>query len=1657
MKKILFFLLLTGFAPLFLCGEELPWRRGGDGGEAILAAPEDGVHRATVKFPGSTQLYREEDRRTFRPNPASFARRALRVEVRRRSGSPVKVNLFVKDKEGRFFNSDAMLELKDDAWHALEVRIDEAARNWRPIGHRADWSAHFACAMFSAGLNLYGSEAGEAEIEWRNFCLVGERERPPLALLDWTFPEDGEVYEVLKSTFRLSREYFNVFDTEEIAVDFIIRYPDGAEHAFPAYYELPHRRTRHFTQERVEPVGTGNWAFRFTPPAPGKYSLQIHVRDLSNRSQEVALRSAWKEINVRPSFRTGFVRVSPKNLHYFELSSGEFFFPIGLNIHTNIDLRSEFRLKFEELPDQGTFDYDDYFAACGKAGINVVEVWMAAWTIALEWSSARPDYYGLGRYHLGNAWRLDHLLETARKHGIRLNLVLDNHGKTSVHSDMEWAESPFNSESPHALANGAFLRDAEDFFRNEEVRKYNAYRNRYIAARWGADPAIMAIELWSEVDLTHKFRDRYSDDTAITWHAEVAREYRKMSQGPHMVTTHVCGDYKNNLTNRKLFDLPEMSHVAGDAYRGNKVHFADQVALHGKNLVFPKPILITEFGGPSSGAGVLLMIADIHAGLWSSIFHKQAGAPFLWWHDFVHLGGHYAHYRGLANFMKNVDLRDWSLRSRALRIWRPEFGDMGKLDASASALAPSLGAPGPLLPRVWPAFAFKDAEWRFDGLALASPREALGWVFCYAGLRSWTGRPGDFPLVSDLAFALDAPLEAGSYRVEYFDTLTGEVVNELVFEHKGGPLKLPLPPFRLDVAFKVRKENANAVRSALVNRPPRLYPPPTEVETIVVPQEAVTPPAGWHFANAEYRIELERANPEAITEVDLRRLLLPELLKNGVEVVDASSNVLSFRLTENDLLQLAPGGGNKVEVYFGFALPRALNRWPKAPAAHALTFSGKRQNGPVSEAAWIVQQKERLRNNYTARWQNEMKSLWRHWMELSTAPHFFVQYPQNGWQVGNNYRARQRPRDLRIQRDSGLLRPNLYRLYYQHSYPVKSYFLSVIFYQNLVRWGFSSLARIPADYAREQREVMVDAFNVPQRELREVMENRRRPTVGSIPVMDISIPTRPFDVGGNMALRFSGRLFVPSAGKYVFRIQSQSLAILSIDSEDVLVIQEEKNAGHSSIREEETTLELSAGLHDFRLDFQRHDDSKWISAQWRPSGDKTFRLLSHEDFRPGLPLSVTGICGRDGKRYPVVFRRDDVEFFSGKLERLVLETYELRHPRGASFTLFRDGAALCSDAFPSALLPRPGETAPEPELELRVAGKELQPLRIRRSQRSPLAHSLPLALNLRCFFPRFLHDDQTAELFVEAESPLAPPLSARLIVRTDRETGALRNEERVLHFPGSFRDPENRFNAGSVFKQCFRAGGAGLRGGVTNVSFALEIPGIEFSRRALQFVPVAKLPRDLTATPEGLFAADGITQVIPLLHRLTLSELREWEVLRAVDRGMQRRRHFLVLGTDWCDAEGNSFQDALRTKLEARGIRLSFVNWDTERAGLLTGLPSVLAGIRQAAEADTTLLLSPPGTLLQALPAWDREDIVALVAEYISTLRPKSELFLATPPPAKDSTTAETESAQAEFLRRFRRQRGLNLLEFALRLKKESETAPVAASRAAEILLELLH
>lgn len=799
MKSVLLFLLIL-FSGILHAAYPFPgeWKSelNGAGGVPKL---DNGTAVLEAVFPGGVLLYKEQPRFLFAPDRRAFNAKNLTIEVKADGiTSPLKAWIFLKDKDGAWFQSGEEFSLQPGEWTRLSVRLDLPGHSLFPMGHHAAWSGFFASKIFSAGVSIYGGQKQSGVISMRPPVFEGERENIQPLLKDWDLPETGAKFKRVISRFNLNKEYFNPFDPDEVAVDFEVIVPSAPDKVqiWPAFYSSDCLRGFHFTLEQVRLQGLPFWEFRYIPQEPGEHKIRLRITD-STIAPELTYTfySEWRTIRIADSKERGFVRVSKRDPRYFEYDNGEFYFPVGINIHSNTDQRSERACGFPHLPDRGNADYEDYILRCSENGLNLMEVWMASWTYAIEWSASRNGFYGLGHYNMQSAWKLDFLLDFARKHGVNINLVLDNHGKVADICDPEWYDSPYNAKGIFAKANNGFLQAADEFWSNARAISQARKRNRYIAARWGADPAIFAMELWSEVDLVANAYGRRKE--MIEWHKMTANDIKRDTQARYLVATHICGEIGNLMGWKELaIDPPELTHICCDAYRNNRIPIVNQMQLHQERInPILKPVLITEYGGTNAAGGTSQLKADIHGGIWAALFTRHAGTPLLWWHDFIHINNQYPHFKAFSNYLKGIDLTKANDKL--------EYGIMRVSSRPPRVYQPLVKQIRKSLPRNVRDLAFPD--YGLAGLWLKQGNSTLfGWFYNAYELKNYRNEQSEVPLSTRIVLYPDTELAPGHYLVRWFDTMDGEYISSsLVDWSKGGKLWLKAPDIRLDLAFKV--------------------------------------------------------------------------------------------------------------------------------------------------------------------------------------------------------------------------------------------------------------------------------------------------------------------------------------------------------------------------------------------------------------------------------------------------------------------------------------------------------------------------------------------------------------------------------------------------------------------------------------------------------------------------------------------------------------------------------------------------------------------------------------------------------------------------------------------------------------------------------------
>ena len=176
---------------------------------------------------------------------------------------------------------------------------------------------------------------------------------------------------------------------------------------------------------------------------------------------------------------SAFVRVSPRDQRYLELTDGAPYIPIGLNMISPPGANAG-----EEAALRGM---EAWLASLSANGGNYIRVWLSSpfWDIEHEKS---------GVFDAEKARRVDRLLELCRKYGIRVKMTLE-HFRSIGGGRQPWADKPL-----HHVSNGGPAQSIADFFDGEASRAQFQRKIRWYGERYGDQPVIYGWELWNEIN-----------------------------------------------------------------------------------------------------------------------------------------------------------------------------------------------------------------------------------------------------------------------------------------------------------------------------------------------------------------------------------------------------------------------------------------------------------------------------------------------------------------------------------------------------------------------------------------------------------------------------------------------------------------------------------------------------------------------------------------------------------------------------------------------------------------------------------------------------------------------------------------------------------------------------------------------------------------------------------------------------------------------------------------------------------------------------------------------------------------------------------------------------------------------------------------------------
>lgn len=655
----------------------------------------------------------------------------------------LKICFFLQDNEWLWYQTPLFI-LKKGQWNRILLNVEPSSTIWENIGHSQPWSEKTISSIRKIGIKIFSNIKGEGIIYLDE--IKGTFKVFPEVFLN---KKKINQFEKLEISFYLPKRYNNPFDPDEINIEAVFIDPDEKIYVIPGFYYQEYERELTNEGEILTPLGYPFWKIRFTPEKVGKYKFFITVKD-----KDGIIKTEFISFIVENGNRKNkFIKVSDVDKRFFSFKSGEFFYPIGLNIRSPTDERYTFVMRKKPEIDRGTFYYEYIFKKMNENGMNFTEIWMAPWFAALEWKENRPGYKGVGFYNLRNAWKLDKIFELAELYNIFIQLVIINHGQLSTWCDQEWQDNPYN------IKNGGFLNSPDEFFVNEKAKKYTKNKLRYIAARWGYSPYLFSWEILNEINLVGASHGFYLKNDIENWYREMADYLRNIDPYNHLITAHYTILVDNKILS-EIIDYTITNGYYSFTSTNLPVFFRN---IYNYNSYFGKPTFISEYGGTPMASTIENLKRDIILGLWFSFHLPFAATPLFWWHRFVDEFNLFHLYKNFSEYVKEIDRIKMNLEEEKTLI-----------EGYGKNQLYSIGIGNRFFTSVF--------------------------LYDYSTLRNIEGR--EFNEFKN-TFCILKNKKRGYFFVEFYDPEIGKISEKILKTDEKGDLIIEIPPFKKWISIKV--------------------------------------------------------------------------------------------------------------------------------------------------------------------------------------------------------------------------------------------------------------------------------------------------------------------------------------------------------------------------------------------------------------------------------------------------------------------------------------------------------------------------------------------------------------------------------------------------------------------------------------------------------------------------------------------------------------------------------------------------------------------------------------------------------------------------------------------------------------------------------------
>jgi hypothetical protein len=367
-----------------------------------------------------------------------------------------------------------------------------------------------------------------------------------------------------------------------------------------------------------------------------------------------------------------YVQVSATNPRYFETTDGKPFIPIGPNL-----CFPRARLDAE----QTVAYYDRLIDKLAAAGGNYLRIWLGAPCFEVEPQAE-------GQFDEEKLQTIAAVVGLAENAGIRIKFTFEHFRTMEPKSQAEMfpGAAAFLKDVYHTSRGGS-LKSIEEFLSSSAGDRVFLRKLDVLAERFRESPAVMAWELWNEVNCTGPI------ELWSTWTERMLPELK--ARFPHHLTVQSLGSF-SALSSHFLYDrLAGMADndflqihryfdpgAEIDACRGPLDVLCADAIRELRDRRGDTPLILAEAGaveanhsGPSHLYAVDTAGTILHDVLFAPFFAGSAGCGQCWhWEKYIDRHDLWWHYGRFAKAVAGIDPRDedyqpFQRESRHLRFF----------------------------------------------------------------------------------------------------------------------------------------------------------------------------------------------------------------------------------------------------------------------------------------------------------------------------------------------------------------------------------------------------------------------------------------------------------------------------------------------------------------------------------------------------------------------------------------------------------------------------------------------------------------------------------------------------------------------------------------------------------------------------------------------------------------------------------------------------------------------------------------------------------------------------------------------------------------------------------------------------------------------------